>query len=318
MSSDKELSDSCHSEDDQDFFTEESDDDVSTDSIVREDSDDNDSDSSSVSEEEKDSKNLWNCFVNEIVKLDSKDKPHSISSECGKLEDKYDIAATNELLSDNTDQEKYLPKVADQERHFSEDTDQQRHSLENMEQDKHLAEYTNKEKCFSEDTTPESHLDSDQIKHSLDDRINQDKPHYDISMLKAKSDNYSSVNDSGSNDETGSTRMDQAQCKNERNLDTSGRPQKNVQSNHGVCTKGRKRLSDLSSTLDALNKKTKPTILDNSKSSWKEFKKSAQIEEELSAHVKGKDSYLSKKEFLERAEQRTFEKERKQRTSRKK
>ncbi|CAF1138780.1 unnamed protein product, partial [Brachionus calyciflorus] len=59
---------------------------------------------------------------------------------------------------------------------------------------------------------------------------------------------------------------------------------------------------------------------DKSKIDWEQFKKEKKIEEDLATQTKGKDSYLDKQAFLERADLRQFElekelrnKERKQR-----
>ncbi|CAF0983392.1 unnamed protein product [Brachionus calyciflorus] len=72
--------------------------------------------------------------------------------------------------------------------------------------------------------------------------------------------------------------------------------------------------------LEKIGKQEKLSTLDKSKIDWEQFKKEQKIEEDLATQTKGKDSYLDKQAFLERADLRQFElekelrnKERKQR-----
>ena len=53
------------------------------------------------------------------------------------------------------------------------------------------------------------------------------------------------------------------------------------------------------------------SVLDKSRSDWKDFKKvDNDVEEELELHKRSNDQYLDKKAFLERANVRAYEAER--------
>lgn len=56
-----------------------------------------------------------------------------------------------------------------------------------------------------------------------------------------------------------------------------------------------------------LNKKQKLSVLDKSKLDWEKYKKEKGIEEEIQTHNRGKDGYLEKQAFLQRADLRQFE-----------
>lgn len=56
-----------------------------------------------------------------------------------------------------------------------------------------------------------------------------------------------------------------------------------------------------------LNKKQKLSVLDKSKLDWERYKKEKGIEEEIQTHNRGKDGYLEKQAFLQRADLRQFE-----------
>lgn len=79
----------------------------------------------------------------------------------------------------------------------------------------------------------------------------------------------------------------------------------------GIATRGRSsvrgRGGGLSSVLSQLGKKEKISTLEKSKLDWDTFKKDENIEEELQAHNKGKNGYLERQDFLERADLRQFE-----------
>lgn len=66
----------------------------------------------------------------------------------------------------------------------------------------------------------------------------------------------------------------------------------------------------LSAILGKLDKKPKLSTLDKSKLDWDSFKEKEGIEEELKTHNRGKEGYLERVAFLERADQRQFEIER--------
>lgn len=78
----------------------------------------------------------------------------------------------------------------------------------------------------------------------------------------------------------------------------------------GLAAIGIKRPGGLGSVLDKINKKQKISTLNKSKLDWDQFKKDNKLEEDLSLHNKGKLGYLERQAFLNRTEQREFEKER--------
>ncbi|XP_060520140.1 craniofacial development protein 1 [Cylas formicarius] len=69
-------------------------------------------------------------------------------------------------------------------------------------------------------------------------------------------------------------------------------------------------LSGIGNVLSQLGKKQKISTLEKSKLDWDRFKKEENIEEELQTHNKGKDGYLDRQDFLQRADLRRFEIER--------
>ncbi|XP_011868516.1 PREDICTED: craniofacial development protein 1 [Vollenhovia emeryi] len=66
-------------------------------------------------------------------------------------------------------------------------------------------------------------------------------------------------------------------------------------------------LGGISSVLGQIGKKAKISTLEKSKLDWDSFKKQENIEEELNTHNKGKDGYLERQDFLQRADLRQFE-----------
>ncbi|KAJ2943711.1 hypothetical protein O0L34_g16824 [Tuta absoluta] len=72
----------------------------------------------------------------------------------------------------------------------------------------------------------------------------------------------------------------------------------------------------LSNVLGQLNKKNKLSTLEKSKLDWNTYKKTEDIDDEIQSHNKGKAGYLDRKDFLERADMRTYEIERDLRMSR--
>ena len=74
-------------------------------------------------------------------------------------------------------------------------------------------------------------------------------------------------------------------------------------------------LSGISSILGQIGKKSKISTLEKSKLDWDRFKKQENIEEEINTHNKGKDGYLEKQDFLQRADLRQFEIEKQLRSS---
>uniref|UniRef100_A0A8D8XU95 Craniofacial development protein 1 n=1 Tax=Cacopsylla melanoneura TaxID=428564 RepID=A0A8D8XU95_9HEMI len=65
----------------------------------------------------------------------------------------------------------------------------------------------------------------------------------------------------------------------------------------------------LTGILGSLGKQTKLSVLEKSKLDWNQFKQKEGLEEELSKFNKGKDGYLEKQDFLQRADLRQFEQE---------
>lgn len=80
--------------------------------------------------------------------------------------------------------------------------------------------------------------------------------------------------------------------------------------------KGRapKSLGGIGSVLSQLGKKPKISTLEKSKLDWDRYKKEENIEEELATYNKGKDGYLERQDFLQRADLRRFEIEKEIRT----
>lgn len=76
--------------------------------------------------------------------------------------------------------------------------------------------------------------------------------------------------------------------------------------------------SGMASLLSKLNKEPKISTLQKSKLDWDEFKKKEKIEHDLAIHTKGKESYLERKAFLERADLRQFELEKEMRAKERK
>lgn len=74
-------------------------------------------------------------------------------------------------------------------------------------------------------------------------------------------------------------------------------------------------LGGISSVLGQIGKKPKISTLEKSKLDWDNFKKQENIEEELNTHNKGKDGYLERQDFLQRADLRQFEIEKQLRNS---
>ncbi|KAG7187854.1 hypothetical protein KM043_016888 [Ampulex compressa] len=66
-------------------------------------------------------------------------------------------------------------------------------------------------------------------------------------------------------------------------------------------------LGGISSVLGQIGKKAKISTLEKSKLDWDSYKKEENIEEEISTHNKGKDGYLERQDFLQRADIRQFE-----------
>nr|XP_003704642.1 PREDICTED: craniofacial development protein 1 [Megachile rotundata] len=66
-------------------------------------------------------------------------------------------------------------------------------------------------------------------------------------------------------------------------------------------------LGGISSVLTQIGKKAKISTLEKSKLDWDNYKKEENLEEEISTHNKGKDGYLERQDFLQRADLRQFE-----------
>lgn len=81
-------------------------------------------------------------------------------------------------------------------------------------------------------------------------------------------------------------------------------------SSPGLSGIGLKRPGGLGSVLDKINKKQKISTLSKSKLDWDQFKKDNKLEDDLQIHNKGKQGYLERVAFLNRTEQRQYEKER--------
>jgi len=91
----------------------------------------------------------------------------------------------------------------------------------------------------------------------------------------------------------------------EARLLSSKRLPETSQQNKASRSKGG--LSGIGNVLSQLGKKQKISVLEKTKLDWDKFKKDEDIEEELQVHNKGKDGYLDRQDFLERADLRRFE-----------
>lgn len=74
-------------------------------------------------------------------------------------------------------------------------------------------------------------------------------------------------------------------------------------------------LGGISSVLGQLGKKAKISTLEKSKLDWDNYKKQENLEEEITTHNRGKDGYLERQDFLQRADLRQFEIEKQLRNS---
>ncbi|KAI4493298.1 hypothetical protein M0802_009466 [Mischocyttarus mexicanus] len=81
----------------------------------------------------------------------------------------------------------------------------------------------------------------------------------------------------------------------------------------GVIKRGG--LGGISSVLGQIGKKAKISTLEKSKLDWDNYKKEENLEEEIVTHNRGKDGYLEKQDFLQRADLRQFEIEKKLRNT---
>ncbi|XP_043493852.1 craniofacial development protein 1 [Polistes fuscatus] len=81
----------------------------------------------------------------------------------------------------------------------------------------------------------------------------------------------------------------------------------------GVIKRGG--LGGISSVLGQIGKKAKISTLEKSKLDWDNYKKQENIEEEIVNHNRGKDGYLERQDFLQRADLRQFEIEKKLRNT---
>lgn len=70
---------------------------------------------------------------------------------------------------------------------------------------------------------------------------------------------------------------------------------------------GRSSGGGLGAVLSQIGKKNKLSTLEKTKLDWNSFKRNQGIEEELHTHNKGKDGYLERQDFLQRADVRQFE-----------
>uniref|UniRef100_A0A8D8G8B1 Craniofacial development protein 1 n=2 Tax=Culex pipiens TaxID=7175 RepID=A0A8D8G8B1_CULPI len=70
---------------------------------------------------------------------------------------------------------------------------------------------------------------------------------------------------------------------------------------------GRSSGGGLGAVLGQLGKKNKLSVLEKTQLDWKSFKRNEGIEEELQTHNRGRDGYLERQDFLQRADLRQFE-----------
>lgn len=70
---------------------------------------------------------------------------------------------------------------------------------------------------------------------------------------------------------------------------------------------GRSSGGGLGAVLGQLGKKNKLSVLEKTQLDWKSFKRNEGINEELQTHNRGRDGYLERQDFLQRADLRQFE-----------
>lgn len=70
---------------------------------------------------------------------------------------------------------------------------------------------------------------------------------------------------------------------------------------------GRSSGGGLGAVLGQIGKKNKLSVLEKTQLDWKKFKHTEGIEEELQTHNRGRDGYLERQDFLQRADVRQFE-----------
>jgi len=79
-------------------------------------------------------------------------------------------------------------------------------------------------------------------------------------------------------------------------------------SNSGEAVQGKRKAGGLASIVGSITgKKTKMGCLDKSKLDWNQFTEQEGIQEELASFNRGKDGFVEKQMFLERADQRQFQ-----------
>ncbi|XP_011304183.1 craniofacial development protein 1 [Fopius arisanus] len=74
-------------------------------------------------------------------------------------------------------------------------------------------------------------------------------------------------------------------------------------------------LGGISSVLGQIGRKTKISTLEKSKLDWDNFKKQENLDEEITTHNRGRDGFLERQDFLQRADMRQFEIEKQLRTT---
>lgn len=95
----------------------------------------------------------------------------------------------------------------------------------------------------------------------------------------------------------------------EKEVDKASAEARLLCSNSSTSNKGKKNgsLSGIGGVLSQLGKKQKISTLEKTKLDWDKFKQEENIEEELQTYNKGKDGYLDRQDFLQRADLRRFE-----------
>lgn len=74
-------------------------------------------------------------------------------------------------------------------------------------------------------------------------------------------------------------------------------------------------LGGISSVLGQIGKKAKISTLEKSKLDWDNFKRQENLDEEITTHNRGRDGFLERQDFLQRADLRQFEIEKQLRTT---
>ncbi|XP_051165806.1 craniofacial development protein 1 [Leptopilina boulardi] len=146
--------------------------------------------------------------------------------------------------------------------------------------------------------------DNCSIKSKIDNKITMSKI-FEFAGEKVDVENKTLLNST-------ENKLSTTKTENTKNINTPSIIKNNVSKNQGTQKIG---MGGISAVLGRLEKKTKINTLEKSKMDWDNFKKQENIEDEINTHNRGKEGYLEKQDFLQRADYRQFEIEKQMRNS---